>query len=395
MLAVSATVANAGTGRRSVEAGDITLTRSGDQVTVAFTLDAGKKAAKSGYNLVVTPVIRNGGAERELTPVVVQGRRAKITALRHELAAKRNSYQQQEAIYMATGSSIEYRATLPYEHWMKGGRLVLDGISVGCCSSTDAPIGPIADNILYYTPQVDVQVVETRIVAPKRSTGDILAEQYPFVAPLSELEKARIMPGGLFDYDMPLNMGQGTGVMQNEIENFIDATREGSISIFFRQGKRDIDRGYMSNNSQLVELVSVVRTLVAADDSKAVRIVIAGFASPEGSTQVNNRLAWERAVAMKSFITANTAISPSMINIYNGSVDWMGLRELVSQSDMYQKYNVIDIIDTVPVWDGGRNRGRSGELMRLDGGDPYRYMLREFFPQLRQAAFIKVYYENK
>jgi hypothetical protein len=38
--------------------------------------------------------------------------------------------------------------------------------------------------------------------------------------------------------------------------------------------------------------------------------------------------------------------------------------------------------------------GRLGELQRLANGVPYRYMYREFFPQLRVAAYIKVLYDN-
>jgi hypothetical protein len=62
---------------------------------------------------------------------------------------------------------------------------------------------------------------------------------------------------------------------------------------------------------------------------------------------------------------------------------------------MPQKQRIVELIDTVPVWDKARNLGRLGELMRLDGGEPYRYMLDKLFPELRQAAYIKVYFENK
>ncbi len=39
-------------------------------------------------------------------------------------------------------------------------------------------------------------------------------------------------------------------------------------------------------------------------------------------------------------------------------------------------------------------KGRELELMKLSGGRPYLYMLEHMFPDLRNAAFIKVYYEN-
>lgn len=393
-LLLSATLSHAQTGRNSVEATEIELVRTGELVTVTFTLEAGKKAARSGYSLIVNPVITKGRNAVQLPAVVVQGRRANVTALRHELATGQRTYQQ-EPQYVRTGGSVHYKTTLPYESWMTGAQLVLEGVSVGCCSSTETTIGLIANNILYAKPETDIRIVEVPVVLPRISVGDRLTEQYAFVAPVAEFERARKSEEGMFDYDMPLNLGKGTSApRQNEVERFINETREGSISIYFRQGRRDIDRSYMSNNKLLVELISVVRAIVASGDTKVTRIVIAGFASPEGSTELNDRLAWDRAVAVKSFLTANSGIDPQVIHIYNGSVDWTGLRTMVAESDMYQKYRIMEIIDNTPVWDSHRKTGRHGELMRLDGGQPYRYMSREFFPQLRQAAYIKVYYET-
>ena len=379
----------------SIGASDIELIQNGDYITVSFTLSVGRRATKSNYNLVVNPVIRNGNSGVQLPSVIVRGKRARIFSQRHELATGQRYYQQ-EPRYMAPGESIAYQATVPYESWMTGAQLILEGISVGCCSSTETPIGLIADNILYALPQTEIRVVEVPVEIQGASTGDQLAVQYAFVAPISDFEKARETPSGMFDYNMPLSLGKGlTDVRQSEVERFINETREGSISIYFRQGVRTIDRNFNQNNKLLVELISAVRALVASGDSRVARVVIAGFASPEGTLALNDRLAWDRAVAVKEFLTANSSLPPEIVHIYNGSVDWTGLRELVAKSDIYQKYRIIDIIDHTPVWDSSRGVGRHSELMRLDGGEPYRYMLREFFPKLRQAAYIKVYYENR
>jgi hypothetical protein len=124
-------------------------------------------------------------------------------------------------------------------------------------------------------------------------------------------------------------------------------------------------------------------------------IVIAGFASPEGSPELNDRLALDRAVAVKEFMMDNSSVEGRSIRIFNGGTDWAGLKKLVEESDIYRKQRIVDIIENTPVWDSRRGVGRRGELMRLDGGDPYRYMLTNFFPQLRQAAYIRVYYESK
>lgn len=123
--------------------------------------------------------------------------------------------------------------------------------------------------------------------------------------------------------------------------------------------------------------------------SRVVRVVIVGSASPEGTLAFNDRLAWNRAVALKDFLLRNTAFPADSMTLFNGSEDWRGLRRMVAASDLYEREEILRIIDNVPV-----KKGRELELMKLSGGRPYLYMLEHMFPELRNAAFIKVYYEN-
>lgn len=377
VLLVTAGAAFAQTNHRNVEATDIRMIQTDGNVTVSFTLDAGKKAVKAGYDLAVTPVIKSDVDEMRLPSIIIRDRRSKVADLRHEIGGHHND---PASVYMAPGTSLDYTTTVPYEGWMRGGELLFDGVSVGCCSSNEVELGLVADNILYAEPEFETKVVEIPTVTA-RSTGEQLAALYPFVTPVSE---SKNFPSNAFD--------DGRNAISQRMSAEI---REGSISVFFRQGGRTIDRNFGENNKNLVELISAVRILAASDDTRIARIMIAGFSSPEGSVSANERLAHDRAVAVKEFLTANSGVDPRTIQIYNGGADWTGLRELIAESDYYQKQRMIEIIDNTPVWDSRRNVGRLGELMRLDGGAPYLRMAREFFPQLRQAAYIKIYYENK
>ena len=361
----------------------IELARTGNKAILGFNFYAGGKATKSNYKLIVNPVLSNGENSLQLPSIVVQSNRSKINEKRHSLVSD-NIEINDNSFQTSNRKSIKYNTEFIYEDWMQGANLYLDGISVGCCSATETEIGLIAERLFHDEPREPRNEPRVDITKPivTNSMGDQLAKKHSFVVPVSEFEKAR-------------ELSHSQGGQQNEIENFINETREGSVSIYFRQGRYDIDRSLGNNNANLTELVSSVRTLTASIDSKVSRIVIAGFASPEGSLSLNNKLALDRAVAVKNFLLQNVNINPEVIQIYNGSVDWTGLRELVAQSNMYQKNQIIDIINNVPVLDSYGNTGRHSALMRLDRGEPYRYMLREFFPRLRQAAYIKVYYENK
>ena len=137
-----------------------------------------------------------------------------------------------------------------------------------------------------------------------------------------------------------------------------------------------------------------MRALTASQDSKVARIVVAGFASPEGTQAVNERLAGQRADAIVDFLLANSGVDGRLISLYNGGPDWYGLREMVATSDLPDKHAVTDIIDNTPVW-AVQGADRLSKLKALSGGRTYNYMLRNYFPQLRQAAFIRVYYTNE
>jgi outer membrane protein OmpA-like peptidoglycan-associated protein len=378
VLLVSLGNLSAQTDPRSIEADSIRMIRTSDSVTVSFTLRTGKRATRPNYDLVINPVIKNGDNKEQLPPIVVQGRRSKVIGARHELAGGQRHHEQ-KPVYVHPGESLNYTATLPYENRMRGSELVFEGVNIGCCSSAVVELGTVADNILHAEPQIETKMIQTTVSVP-RTTGERLSRQQSFIAPASEFELIEQTPGD----------------NRAALERIITENRHGSISVLFEKGISVIDRGFADNNQKLVELVSSVRTLLDAGDTAIAAIVIAGFSSPEGSSEINDRLAEYRAIAVKEFLTKNSRVDPKVIRIFNAGADWDGLRELVEGSEHGWKQRALDIIagrstgeDPLP------NEDRLSGLKGLDGGEPYRYMLANFFPVLRQASYIKVYYENR
>ncbi len=346
--------------RRTVRVKDFELVQSSEgQVAVDFTLVIGSRAAARGNTLSIIPVLKRGGLSRELTPVVIRGRRAKILYERRFIASPQTAARDgSEAITADNGQSLKYHIVIPFEDWMAGSALSLEGVDEGCCSATRTDMGLIAENLMVIPGEV---VVEEKIAIPQRvfTTAEKLAERFPFVKP-SGSDEAR--------------------------------SRDG-ITVYFHQGRHDIDQNYRMNHQSLIDILSVVREIERSGDSEVERIVIAGFASPEGSWEHNMRLSERRGEAVRKFIFDNTSIRADRLSVHAGGEDWDGLRELVAGSDMWDKQMVLDIIDRYPVW--GPEGGRESKLMRLRGGETYRYMYRNFFPNLREAAYIMVYYKDK
>lgn len=356
------------------------IEKTGDEVTVSFRAEVGRKVAKRNYSVVFAPVITDDVYVWALPAIVVEGGGAKISRDRGELGQYRNGLFD-DAVTTRNSRTVDYTASVPYQLWMEGGRLVMESIAIGCCSTSAVVSETMADNLLlqprkFAEPEaapvivVEAPAEEPKIPCEPQTIAEKMSEIYSFVLPGSEFKP--VAPGMLSDED-----------------------RDNCITVYFPVGVSSVKAEYGSNSQALLDLMTALRSIENSSDSRVSAILLAGFASPEGSFQMNDRLAWDRAVALKKYIMSHSHVADEQIHLYNGSADWRGLRMLVEASDMPYKQEVIDIIDNTPIWDPARQVGRLGRLMNLAQGQPYRYMHKYFFPQLRNAAYVKVYYENR
>lgn len=344
---------------------DPKIAKEGESVTVVFHAEVGSRAVKRNYSLVFAPTITDGTYTWSLPAIIVRGRGTRIVEDRHLMASGRMvSYN--DAVYTVNGGMVDYRAEIPYQLWMEEAQLVMEAVNVGCCSSSPVALSVMVDQLALSPPVVIEPVVPPVVIEPVLSTADRLAEDNSFIRPYSEYD------GQVYDDD-----------------------RENALIINFHQSKYDVVSDIADNRRSLSLLISSVFAIRNSPDSRVRKVMIAGFASPEGTFEYNDRLAWNRAVALKNYLVEHAGLDASMVELYNGSEDWQGLRLLVGASDMYLRQAVLDIIDNTPVKGVQDRNSRLNELKRLDGGRPYKYMYDNLFPRLRNAAYIKVYYDNQ
>lgn len=313
----------------------------------------------TNYKLIVTPVVYTSLQRQSLPPLVAMGKKKQKLDKRAQPPAT-----SQAAVVVIkrtrSGNSLRYHYTLPYEAWMGRLSLQLECAIEGCCNEQPLPIIQLlADRPIYYP----LQPVFNRTPAqPTLSTLQQFDRESPFLYPAT-------------DYDRRTTI-------------FEQLREKGALVVNFLQGHSTIDPGYRNNRATLTE-VNRTLDLIAADPRASLKkIVIVGLASPEGSLEKNDRLALMRADALKFFVGERVKYNANLFETINGSEDWEGLRRLVEASRMPDRWLVLETINKYTV-----KGGREVELMKLKGGNPYRYLMENFFPKLRNAGYVQIYYD--
>lgn len=123
------------------------------------------------------------------------------------------------------------------------------------------------------------------------------------------------------------------------------------------------------------------------DPSKEImQIYVCGSASPDGLWEDNVRLSQSRADEAAEYLQTVLDVPSYMIHKQSLNEDWDRLYELVADSDLIYKYNVMTIIKSME-W-GERKKA----LQNLEGGLVWKILEKDFFPKLRcvrLAVFCK------
>lgn len=328
------------------KAGDINLKdtnieKLGDYVQVSFKAEIGKKAVKSNYKLTLTPILYTVSDSVQMKPIVVYTRKSKIVERREQISSGRHSVDQKDKYFATNNAAVNYSFMLPYKEWMNGADIRIDRLITGCCSES------------YSSPL-------------------ILAENLEFL--LQPVPEPTITKAELRQY-------KWTFTKKDMIVDF-------SVS------KVAINLDLFENREILAEIVEAVKKIQNSQSISLDRIEITGLASPEGRQDLNLQLSEKRSIALREYLKEQIpGLKDDEFTLISGGENWKGLREMVADSDMLYKNEVLYIIDNVPVEiDNMRNTSRKKQLMDLKGGEPYRHMLKDFYPKLRNACYIGVYY---
>lgn len=360
------------------------IRRCGDSVRVSFRVYA--LHLKSDYRIDLTPVVYSDTLWVSLPPARLSGKRNGRLQRRERifpgggLFARKGSdkgkdedkaqAKPRELSEAAANDTLYYTDTFPYEPWMSSVCLRIDGRLTGCCSSQGMRSLQVAADIPLCPPQEEMAVL-TAVPAPPAE------EQAAHgLSPARELARHEtfIRPAGDYFAD------RQKGMYHREPDG---------LRIYFRRNSHRIDTAYMDNAATLRRLEHALSVIRTDSTVRISALLVAGYASIEGSIGLNSKLAGARADALKAFATA-CGIDPAQVETVNMGEGWEELRDLAAGADSLPfREEVLEIIDTVPVL-----KGREKRLMDLRGGVPYRWMMEHLFPRQRNAGYIRLYYTD-
>ena len=125
----------------------------------------------------------------------------------------------------------------------------------------------------------------------------------------------------------------------------------------------------LKNVSSLIKAYSPLKQMA--------KLVIIGDGECRGDLE---KLSQKRAEALKNYLTTNEKVPGKLYKVTFGGENWDGLVQALEKSSMKDKDKFIGIIKNTT--DDAR---RKQEIMRVDGGAPYRTMLKEIYPGLRKV----------
>ena len=174
--------------------------------------------------------------------------------------------------------------------------------------------------------------------------------------------------------------------------------RADSVNVYFRVGHRQFDPSFGNNRLEMDSFIAKVREVTNVGDIES--IVVRAYASPDGVSTTNERLARYRCESIADYIVTHADVNSSLIKQIPGGVGWDELRRLVVENpDVPSREEVLRILDNTPVWiynsAGKIVNGRKKQLMELNGGRPYNWMLANLFPLVRNGVGVILYLKDK
>lgn len=150
------------------------------------------------------------------------------------------------------------------------------------------------------------------------------------------------------------------------------------LDVYFPQGSTEIDPDFRDNGARMRAFRDLLQTRLQEGCTLGT-VLLRGSASPEGASSGNKSLAGLRAHALDAWLAGTPGLRPGFYYREVGE-DWEGLTRIVRSLDTPWRDAALDILGPAP------DEATEDRLRRIDGGEAWRWLDTNVFPELRSAG---------
>lgn len=375
-----------------------------DSLHVNLTMYLDGISVGSGTAFFFTPVM-SGKKKQSLSlpAVIISGKRRarndRREAFLSPLSPDRNEPQPFRQIIAGRNypnAPINYQIAVPYASWMQQAALLLQQEYKECCgkellaldtlkrSLSISSVPPTARENEFQAKPQSRPVQEESI--QNTSGGNTTVYTYKNIPATGKPAAPVVLSIADVDqYAVMVSFLPSEGGMGNKHRT------EGAVLYFdYPLGKDDIYPDYKNNREEINKVEKILAPLTDNRFSTLARLRIRGYSSPDGPYGDNERLAKARSGLFARYLRDAYNIPRSSIEVSSEAEDWEGFIDLLREYRPPYTDAALDIIRRYGIFNG-----REKHLMDLQGGAPYKDMLRRFFPKLRRIEVVVEYNINE
>ena len=172
------------------------------------------------------------------------------------------------------------------------------------------------------------------------------------------------------------------------------------VCVDFRVNKTNLDSSFSDNAIRVQEIISFLQEIRQDSTVRIVEVSFCGAASPEGSYQLNRKLAQGRLSSLEKLVRQEVEIPDSVITRNDSYIPWDILKSLVKDSELTHKEEVLAILEEESRLVDYHHPdthidNRIEKIKQLDEGRVWQQINRQFFSSMRNACTVIVTYRDE
>lgn len=312
---------------------DKRVVKDGNTVNVGIDFSLSQMQLKSNKGVILVPMLVNDGDTARMPAVELMGRKRYLyyqrsgkTATDFPAVVERRRNGEKQNIY--------YSHVLRFEPWMKNSQLVIGQDRCGCNQTI------VGENLL-------------------STIDDVLKEQpkpQPVVKERTLLTNTR--------------------------------QEKGSARLQFPVGKFIIAPSLGNNAKELAEMKRVIDLVKNDKNVRITAITLHGYASPDGSYSLNEKLAYNRTRSLYDYLKKlyPAEAKDNLIEMTSTAEDWEGVRQYVEAYEIPDKAKVLNILN-----DERLSPDQKEQTIRSKAPQAHKHLLQNLYPSLRRTDYTVSY----